>query len=206
LDILCDKYGSDKGFLDLKKRKLFMNRNPHNYTNVYHSLLNHCKDDIKLILECGIGTNNPNIKSSMGIDYKPGASLFMWKDYFKNADIFGCDIDENILFNHEDRIKTFYVDQLSSHTIKKMWSDINRKDFDLIIDDGLHSFNAAKFFFDNSFQYLKSGGLYIIEDIGLNYMNLLLDYLQDYKVEVIRLSSNRVKTLADNNMMIIRKN
>ena len=87
-----------------------------------------------------------------------------------------------------------------------MWSDINKKDFDLIIDDGLHSFNAAKFFFDNSFQYLKSGGLYIIEDIGLNYMNLLLDYLQDYKVEVIRLSSNRVKTLADNNMMIIRKN
>ena len=39
----------------------------------------------------GIGTNNPNIESSMGKDYKPGSSLKVWKEYFLNANIFGAD-------------------------------------------------------------------------------------------------------------------
>ena len=73
----------------------------------------------------------------MGTYGKPGASLRMWRDYFYNANIYGADIDKGILFN-EDRINTYFVDQLDSETIKSMWNNIGLKDFDIIIDDGLH--------------------------------------------------------------------
>ena len=33
----------------------------------------------------------------MTLNGKPGASLKVWKDYFVNAQIFGADIDRNIL-------------------------------------------------------------------------------------------------------------
>ena len=60
----------------------------------------------------------------MGSTGQPGASLKMWRDYFPNAMIFGADIDKDILFN-DQRITTFYVDQLNSDSIKEMWRKIN---------------------------------------------------------------------------------
>ena len=48
---------------------------------------------------------------------KPGASLRVWRDYFPNAIIYGADIDKDILFA-EERIKTFYIDQLDPVAIK----------------------------------------------------------------------------------------
>lgn len=204
LDRLCDKYGSDKGFHNLKHRKLYLNRNPHNYTQLYNSLFAHCKDNVKLVLECGIGTNNPNIASTMGIEYRPGASLFVWRDYFKNAHIFGCDIDKDILFS-EERITTNFVDQLNPKSIEQMFLKINKNEFDIIIDDGLHSYQAAINFFTISFNYLREGGVYIIEDVGQNYLYHLLIYLKNYNLEVYNFKSNRVKLLKDSNVVIIRK-
>ena len=46
----------------------------------------------------------------MGEKYNPGSSLRALRDYFPNANIFGADIDKNIV-NDQNRIKTFYVDQ-----------------------------------------------------------------------------------------------
>ena len=37
--------------------------------------------------------------------------------------------------------------------------------FDIIIEDGLHTFEANKCFFENSIHKVKRGGIYIIEDI-----------------------------------------
>ena len=52
-----------------------------------------------------------------------------------------------------------------------MWKIVNYKNFDLIIDDGLHNFNANIIFFSDSFKYLKKGGVYFIEDVLLNKLN-----------------------------------
>ena len=41
----------------------------------YSKLFDHCRDKIKLVFECGIGTNNPNLISSMNINGKPGAGV-----------------------------------------------------------------------------------------------------------------------------------
>ena len=46
-----------------------------------------------------------------------------------------------------------------------MWDMIKEKDFDLIIDDGAHFFDANINFYKNSFDKLKKNGYYIIEDV-----------------------------------------
>ena len=205
LSSLCEKYGSDKGYLDFKKETLF-GWKAHSYSNFYYHLFNHCKSEIKLVFECGIGTNNPNLISNMTSGGKPGASLTVWRDYFINSIVYGADIDKNILFE-EDKIKTFYVDQLNEDSIRKLWSDINKSDFDLIIDDGLHTFEAGITFFLNSFDKLKKNGIYIIEDVDFIYISKLTKALSKYNPEIITLNDNlnSFSQHQNNNLILIRK-
>ena len=58
---LCSKYGTDKGFFDSTLAK----RNCHNYSGYYNQTFSHCRSSIKLVFECGIGTNNTKLASSM---------------------------------------------------------------------------------------------------------------------------------------------
>ena len=107
----------------------------HNYHLLYASLLKR-KESITKILEIGLGTNNEDIIGNMGKFGVPGASLRSFKEFCPNAKIFGADIDKRVLFQ-EPRIKTYYVDQTSSSSLKELGKKIGRG-FDLIIDDGLH--------------------------------------------------------------------
>ena len=144
-------YGSDKGGKN----------NHHNYADYYSEIFFHKRNEIKNFLEIGLGTNDVKLPSNMGKDGIPLASLKAWRDYFFNAQIYGGDIDKEILFE-EDRIKTFYVDQLDSSSIKRMWETIEVEDFDIIIDDGLHEPEANYNFFVNSFHKLKKNGVFCI--------------------------------------------
>jgi hypothetical protein len=156
---MCDiftKHGSDKG-------------TTHNYSTFYNHIFFPIKNETINLFEVGLGTNNLDILSNMGASGVPGASLRGWKEYFKNALIYGADIDKDILFN-EDRIQTFYTDQLNSEIINNMWNLIELKNitFDVIIDDGLHLYKSNRNFFENSINKLKNNGVYIIEDIYEN--------------------------------------
>ncbi len=206
INYLFDLYGSDKGTLNDETKKPY----PwfaHTYGGYYSKLFDHCRANIKLVFECGIGTNNPDLASSMNANGKPGASLKAWRDYFKNALIFGADIDKNILFQ-EDRIMTFYLDQTNKNSILNMWSNIKKNNFDLIIDDGLHTYNAAISLFENSIEYLRDTGIYIIEDAQDNelvgFKNYFDDKLSSYNYNIINLkkASNRK---SNNNLIEIRK-
>jgi hypothetical protein len=146
---LFTKYGSDKATI-------------HNYYLLYSKLLK--KRSIQKIFEIGIGTNNPEIVSTMGINGKPGASLRAFRDYFINTKVFGADIDRNILFK-EDRIKTFYLNQVCTDSFKKIRNKIP-SDFDLMIDDGLHSPNANLNSLNFFMTKLRIGGYGVIEDIN----------------------------------------
>jgi len=205
LSKLSDKYGCDKGYNVLENRIFYNNWHPHNYTDYYSSLFDHTRENIKKVFECGIGTNDINIPSSMGKDYVPGASLKIWRDYFPNANIYGADIDTNILFESE-RIKTFYVNQLEKNEIERMWNNIGTNNFDLMIDDGLHSLEAGICLFENSYDKLREGGIYIIEDVDPSYLNDLSKHLMNKnQIEVITLKSKKHIFMKDNNLIIIRK-
>ena len=56
----------------------------------------------------------------MGPKGKPGASVRAFRDYFTKAQIFGADIDSEILFS-EKRIKTYEVDQCSIDSMEKLF-------------------------------------------------------------------------------------
>lgn len=202
LSELFEKYGSDKGCVNFNNRTLW-GWSAHTYSNFYYSLFNHCKENVKLVLECGIGTNNKNLLSNMTSNGKPGASLRAWRDYFSNAQIYGADIDTDILFK-ENRISTYFVDQLKKETIDKMWQDIKVENFDIIIDDGLHTPNANINLFLNSFHKLKQNGIYIIEDVLDKYINEIQTKLSMYNPETIILT-RKGHSYSDNNLILFRK-
>jgi hypothetical protein len=160
LCVIMGDCGSDKG-----------NKNPdicrHNYTQVYYKLFSPIRNNNLRVFELGLGTNNINLPSNMGSNGVPGASLYGWAKFFPNASIYGADIDRDILFE-TDRIKTYYCDQTNPEEIKQMWNNNELSEpFDIIVEDGLHHFEANVCFFENSIHKLKRGGFYIIEDIGV---------------------------------------
>lgn len=142
-------------------------KNASGYSDIYDLLFPEYKDKKINLLEIGIGTLIGNKSNMLGwknkhTEYLPGASLRVWKEYFYNANIFGIDIQEDCIIN-EDRITTFICDS----TCKKDVSKINKGlKFDIIIDDGLHTFEAQNKTFNLFYPKLNDGGIYFIEDIN----------------------------------------
>ena len=151
LTLIMDTYGSDKGSLN-------------GYTKYYQEILSNKAITIRNVLEIGIGTNDPNLLSNMGELGIPGASLRGWRDYAPNALIYGADIDVRILFV-ENRIKTFYVDQLKRKSLSELVSSLNTN-LDLIVIDGLHTPRADLNSLLILLPTMSQNGDFIIEDIG----------------------------------------
>ena len=155
LCFIMQRHGSDKGH--------GQNRGWHNYTTLYYPLFSPVRAAPLRVFELGLGTNNTDVPSNMGPSGKPGASLRGWREFFPRAQVYGADIDKRILFT-EDRIHTAYCDQTDPAAIQNMWSSMP-VEFDIIIEDGLHTFAANKCFFEHSYQRIAKGGIYVIEDI-----------------------------------------
>jgi len=200
---LCDLYGSDKG--EIKSQGHPYAWPSHTYADYYSQLFSHCRNNITTVFECGLGTNNPELLSSMGIHGKPGASLRVWRDYFPNAIIYGADIDKDVLFE-EERIKTFYMDQLNPKSIKDYWEMVGEDNFDFMLDDGLHTFEAGSSLFNNSIGKLSKLGTYVIEDVLFEDLCRYKDFFRNSPYAVNYVVLNRPNLpLRDNNLVVIRK-
>jgi hypothetical protein len=203
LSQLCDEYGSDKG--EIKTTGHPYPWPSHTYADFYSRLFDHCRHGVKRVFECGLGTSNPDLLSSMGSGGKPGASLRVWKAYFPNAQIVGADIDRGTLFE-EDRIRTFFVDQTRPETIVALWEQAGAGDFDVMVDDGLHTFEAGRCLFENSIARLSPHGIYAIEDVPpvdlLQYQQYF--HGKDYVVDYVNLHRPEL-ALADNSLVVIRR-
>lgn len=208
LSLLCDLYGSDKG--SIYGGGAYYNWRAHTYTPIYEYFFSPIRLAVKQVFECGLGTNNPTLPSSMGIMGQPGASLRVWRDYFPNAIIIGADIDEEVLF-FEDRIHTGYINQLSSNEIKHFFENLDGEYsniFDIMIDDGLHTVEAAKCLFENAFNYLREKGLYIIEDIHIKDIPKLKEYFKTCKFReemYVRYMLMPMEGFEANNLILIKK-
>ena len=192
---LMNLYGSDKGGKN----------NHHNYSEYYSDIFFHKRKRIKNFLEIGLGTNNTNMASNMGADGTPLASLRAWKDYFINANIYGADIDKDIL-KDEERIKTFFVDQTNPDTITAMFNKIGVDKFDIILEDGLHEYNANICFFENAIKYLDNDGIYIIEDIYYKDKKKFINYFKKLEYSFSIVDIFHEENIANNCIVIIRKN
>jgi hypothetical protein len=148
---LIDEFGSDK--------------NLSGYTPTYVELFESIRNENINLLEIGIGTIISGAQSSMANtqiqNYKPGASLRVWKTYFPNSLVYGGDIQEDTQFT-EERIQTFLFDSTNKEQCDTILKDMQ---FDVIIDDGWHRWDAQMNTITNLFNRVKVGGFYIIEDI-----------------------------------------
>jgi len=151
LSMLFNKYGSDKSSY-------------HNHHFLYANILAGKRLDKLSILEIGIGTNNTDVVSNMGLGGQPGASLRAFREYLPNSRIYGADIDGRILFQ-EERIKTFLVDQTNKNSFDELSIALGNEKFDLIIDDGLHSPHANLTTLIFALSSLKPKGWLVVEDI-----------------------------------------
>lgn len=163
----------------------------HNYHILYSHIFNELGRSSELdVMEIGLGTNNPSLLSTMGSWARPGASLYAWEQYLPNANVYGADIDKDILFN-AGRIKTAYVDQMKSSALSDMQIALGNKQYDLFIDDGLHAFAANFNSLVFALDHMKPNGWIVIEDIGKRVISnwysvqYILSQNPKYKVYIV---------------------
>jgi hypothetical protein len=185
-------YGSDKG------------NGWHNYTRVYDFLFSSIRGQPLHIFELGLGTTSLEFPSSMGPNGKPCASLYGWRDYFPRAEIYGADIDRDILIQ-EPRIHTFYVNQCEEKDIQHLWTQISPP-LDILILDGLHEVEANVTFLKYSLHKMKKDGLCIIEDAkrsDVNQLTLLLtNQFPHYSHQVLDIPGANTQ---DNILCVVRR-
>ena len=166
----------------------------HRYTAMYHHLLKDFRHEPWRIFELGL--------------YR-GGSLRGWKEYFSNASVFGCDYDEARLFQ-EERIATFPCDINSAASISSLWARPQlHEPFDLIIEDGPHSFDTNVLFLQKSLEKLKLGGIYVTEDIDTEIFSKLKDFSStisaDYKSFLTCVNCKLVVNPSDDNLLFVQK-
>lgn len=134
------KHGTDK------------NSETHNYLVKYEKYFPFKREDKLTLLEIGV---------------LHGQSLRMWKEYFYNSEIIGIDLNSDSKQYEESRINIEIGSQNDSKFLEEVGSKY--KTFDIIVDDGSHINNHVIFSFEKLFKYLKSGGLYVVEDSCTSY-------------------------------------
>jgi hypothetical protein len=136
----CDKYG------------------PHRYTPRYMAHLGYLRESPINLLEIGIGGyHDPR---------QGGASLRMWRAYFRNAMIHGVDIHDKH-YHDEARIQTHVGSQDDADFLRGLVDQIGTPD--VIIDGGSHRSADIITTFGILFPLLKSDGWYCIEDLQTSY-------------------------------------
>lgn len=138
----------------------------HSYTPFYHELLKDRREEVKKVFEMGTGfpETMTHVEREAGKPHIPGASLFMWRDYFPNAQVYGADWDERGMVKGEDRIKTFVCDEKYPQEVKAMMREVG-KDVDLFVDDGAHEHDVQVLLAKTVLPLLKKDVIYIIEDV-----------------------------------------
>lgn len=152
LDELAIKAGTDKSSLG------------HNYTEVYDLVFAPMRKQPIKFLEIGIFN---------------GDSIRLWNEYFEHKDtqLYFLDIAQNAIqlcgridLNQAslDRAHCYSCDQANKQQLLAFCKQSGGQ-FDVIIDDGGHTMEQQITSFAVLFPYVKSGGVYIVEDLHTSY-------------------------------------
>jgi hypothetical protein len=164
LNEIANRHGTDKGTSGPSGEW-----GGHNYCDIYEAIFAPLRQEAINLVEIGMGVTGENwdAKIQHGVNAEGGASVKMWHDYFENGRIFGLDINPARHLDN-DRLTTFVLDQGDPIALKAFVKEAGVGVFDIIIDDGSHAADHQQISFDTLFPHLKSGGIYIIEDLVAN--------------------------------------
>jgi hypothetical protein len=112
----------------------------------YDQFLTPKKESAQKILEIGI--------------YR-GQSIILWRDYFSNATVYGLDLNICDFLWGKERVQQIITDAYANDFIDLLQDNY----FDIIIDDGPHTYASMEIFLTKYFDKLKSGGVMVLEDI-----------------------------------------
>jgi hypothetical protein len=151
---LCNKYRTDKG-----------NRTGccHGYAATYHTLFKHLSD--KEISVCEIGLWRPSDRDG---STAKAPSLRVWRDYFPRAKLFGFDIDDFSTVKIPNC--TIVRGDSSSREHLRGLGDLGP--FDIVIEDASHASHHQQITLAALFPFMKSGGLFCIEDLHVQPKDL----------------------------------
>lgn len=141
MDAIACEVGADKGSFY------------HDYTRVYSKYFSPFREAPIKFLEIGL--------------YK-GSSAHLWEQYFPKAELHFMDICFDLVEHSSGRSMYHLVDQSKPDQLKGFIQDVGGG-FDIILDDGGHTMNQQITSFKELFPHVKSGGMYIIEDLHTSY-------------------------------------
>lgn len=147
---LCVKYGTDKGPRSM---------NGWDYSPKYFDTLNPVRNKVEKVLEIGI-CGYRDIPNNV-----VGASLFVWREFFPNAEIYGIDNDGKFIFNDQPRIHTAQADAYDGLQLDKALRELGNNAYDFIVDDAVHDPGPQLLLLDSLWLDLVPGGLYAMEDV-----------------------------------------
>ncbi len=150
LDALAQHYGTDKSSTG------------HGYTRLYKRHLGRRRLLVRSVLEIGVGgtTSREGYETCAG-----GQSLQMWSRYFPRATVVGVDIQPKAVSG--PRIRFEQGDQSDQQFLGVLAQRYGP--FDVVIDDGSHIGRHTSASFDALWPAVRSGGIYVIEDLAVSY-------------------------------------
>lgn len=157
LNDIAEKHVTDKRGLE------------HNYVEYYEKYFENLRDKEIKMLEIGI------YRPPAGQGRPVAASLKTWYEYFPKAKIYGVDLDDFTDIDN-DRVTTTICDQSlrtdgSNHPGLGSVVDKCGGEYDIIIDDGGHTMEQQMVTMGYMFKYLKSGGIFVVEDLHTSYIH-----------------------------------
>jgi len=129
----------------------------HDYAVIYEKYFAPFRDAPIVFLEIGLGA---------------GCSARMWDEYFSKAKLYFIDIVPYVVERGNKylsaKAKCFLVDQSNKKALDDFAKRID-EEFDIIVDDGGHTMDQQLNSFIALFPYVKSGGIYVVEDLHTSY-------------------------------------
>lgn len=125
----------------------------HDYTRVYSNYFKEIRQQHIRFLEIGIYNGN---------------SVRLWEAYFPNAELHFIDITSKFINYYSSRSFYHFMNQEDIDALQKFGNSIGGQ-FDIIIDDGGHTMKQQLNSLVALFPFVKSGGMYIIEDLHTSY-------------------------------------
>ena len=138
----------------------------HTYTDFYSRLFDHCRYSVQRVFECGLGTNNPDYPvskcSRMGSLERRcglGATIFRTARSSERISTVACcstrsdpDLLRRPTRSRSDRV---HVEQDVLRI--SIWSSTT----------AFRTFEGGRCLFEHSFDKVRPGGLYVIEDVAM---------------------------------------
>ena len=130
----------------------------HHYEFLYGQYLGPLRNSEINFLEIGLGCN---------MNYGPGKSIILWKEFLPKATISVLEFNANCAQKFASQVKNLFTGDQSNFDVLNNIG--NYGPYDVIIDDGGHSRKQQVNSLIGLWPFVKSKGYYVIEDIFTSF-------------------------------------